>query len=86
METIAASAVFRSARFSSSSQRLSVPGSSAGPWVEIPWDFSRHYYDQSYQPATEAIAVQGRRTLEIWPESGGGRAGGYTGVNRGSEG
>ena len=24
--------------------------------------------------------------LEIWPESGGGQAGGYSGVNKGSEG
>ena len=34
-----------------------------GERVEIPWDFARHYCDQSYRPTIEAIAIQGRRTL-----------------------
>ena len=34
-----------------------------GDRVEIPWDFARHYCDQSYRPTIEAIAMQGRRTL-----------------------
>ena len=34
-----------------------------GDRVEIPWDFARHYCDQSYRPTIEAIAIQGRRTL-----------------------
>ena len=31
--------------------------------VELPWDFARHYCDQSYRPMVEAIARQGRQTL-----------------------
>lgn len=34
-----------------------------GERVEIPWDFARHYCDESYRPTIEAIAMQGRRTL-----------------------
>ena len=34
-----------------------------GDRVEIPWDFARHYCDQSYRPTIEAIAIQGRRML-----------------------
>ena len=39
---------------------LSIRG---GERVELPWDFVRHYCDQSYRPAVEAIARQGRQTL-----------------------
>ena len=31
--------------------------------VELPWDFVRHYCDQTYRPTIEAIARQGRHTL-----------------------
>ena len=31
--------------------------------VELPWDFVRHYCDQTYRPRMEMIAVQGRQTL-----------------------
>lgn len=34
-----------------------------GQQVELPWDFARHYCDQSYRPTVEAIARQGRHTL-----------------------
>ena len=34
-----------------------------GEQVELPWDFARHYCDQSYRPTVEAIARQGRQTL-----------------------
>ena len=34
-----------------------------GQQVELPWDFARHYCDQSYRPMVEAIARQGRHTL-----------------------
>ena len=34
-----------------------------GQQVELPWDFARHYCDQSYRPMVEAIARQGRQTL-----------------------
>ena len=34
-----------------------------GDLSEIPWDFARHYCDESYRPTIEAIAMQGRRTL-----------------------
>ena len=31
--------------------------------VELPWDFARHYCDQSYRPMVERVARQGRHTL-----------------------
>lgn len=34
-----------------------------GEQVEIPWDFARHYCDESYRPTIEAIAMRGRQTL-----------------------
>lgn len=34
-----------------------------GERIEIPWDFARHYCDESYRPAVEAIAMKGRKTL-----------------------
>ena len=34
-----------------------------GERIEIPWDFARHYCDESYRPAVEAIAMRGRQTL-----------------------
>ena len=34
-----------------------------GESTEIPWDFARHYCDQSYRPKIEAIARRGRRSL-----------------------
>ena len=34
-----------------------------GDRIEIPWDFARHYCDQSYRPTVEALATQGRKTL-----------------------
>ena len=34
-----------------------------GETVEIPWDFARHYCDELYRPAVEAVAMQGRHTL-----------------------
>ena len=34
-----------------------------GERIELPWDFARHYCDQSYRPTVEAIAMQGRQTL-----------------------
>lgn len=34
-----------------------------GERVDIPWDFARHYCDESYRPTVEAIAMRGRRTL-----------------------
>ena len=35
----------------------------SGERVEIPWDFARHYCDESYRPTVEAIAMRGRQTL-----------------------
>ena len=35
----------------------------SGEQVEIPWDFARHYCDESYRPAVQAIAMHGRQTL-----------------------
>ena len=34
-----------------------------GERIEIPWDFARHYCDESYRPAVEALAMQGRKAL-----------------------
>ena len=34
-----------------------------GERVELPWDFARHYCDETYRPTIEAIATRGRRTL-----------------------
>ena len=34
-----------------------------GERIEIPWDFARHYCDESYRPTVEAIAMRGRQTL-----------------------
>ena len=34
-----------------------------GERVDIPWDFARHYCDEAYRPAVEAIATRGRQTL-----------------------
>ena len=34
-----------------------------GQQVDLPWDFARHYCDQSYRPTVEAIARHGRQTL-----------------------
>ena len=34
-----------------------------GERVEIPWDFARHYCDESYRPTVEALAMRGRKTL-----------------------
>ena len=34
-----------------------------GEWIELPWDFARHYCDESYRPTIEAVAMRGRRTL-----------------------
>ena len=34
-----------------------------GENIEIPWDFARHYCDESYRPRVEAIARQGRQSL-----------------------
>ena len=34
-----------------------------GESTEIPWDFARHYCDQSYRPRIEAIARKGRESL-----------------------
>ena len=34
-----------------------------GDRIEVPWDFARHYCDESYRPMVEAIAMQGRQTL-----------------------
>ena len=36
---------------------------SDGQHIEIPWDFARHYCDQTYRPTIEAIAAAGRKTL-----------------------
>ena len=35
----------------------------SGEQVEVPWDFARHYCDESYRPAVQAIAMYGRQTL-----------------------
>ena len=34
-----------------------------GERIEVPWDFARHYCDESYRPTIEAIAMRGRQTL-----------------------
>ena len=34
-----------------------------GEKVEVPWDFARHYCDESYRPTVEAIAILGRHNL-----------------------
>ena len=34
-----------------------------GERIEIPWDFARHYCDESYRPTVEALAMRGRKTL-----------------------
>ncbi len=34
-----------------------------GDCTEIPWDFARHYCDQSYRPRVEAVARQGRSIM-----------------------
>ena len=34
-----------------------------GERVEIPWDFARHYCDDSYRPNVERIAADGKRSL-----------------------
>ena len=34
-----------------------------GDRIEIPWDFARHYCDESYRPTVEALAMRGRQTL-----------------------
>ncbi len=34
-----------------------------GERIEIPWDFARHYCDESYRPTVEAIAMQGRQAI-----------------------
>ena len=34
-----------------------------GEHIEIPWDFARHYCDESYRSTVEAITMRGRRTL-----------------------
>ena len=34
-----------------------------GERIDIPWDFARHYCDESYRPTVEAIAMRGRRAL-----------------------
>ena len=31
--------------------------------IDIPWDFARHYCDQSYRPTVEALAASARNTL-----------------------
>ena len=36
-----------------------------GESTEVPWDFARHYCDQSYRPRAEAIARQGRESLGL---------------------
>ncbi len=36
----------------------------SGEQVKIPWDFARHYCDASYRPENEAVAMQGRQTLD----------------------
>lgn len=35
----------------------------AGERIEVPWDFARHYCDESYRPRIEAIAAYDRQTL-----------------------
>ena len=34
-----------------------------GERVEIPWDFARHYCDESYRPDVERVGMEGRRSL-----------------------
>ena len=36
-----------------------------GERVEIPWDFARHYCDESYRPDVERIAAEGRLELGL---------------------
>ena len=35
----------------------------SGERIEIPWDFARHYCNESYRTTIEALAIQGRQTL-----------------------
>jgi DNA-binding XRE family transcriptional regulator len=37
--------------------------SRTGEPVEVPWDFARHYCDESYRPRIEALARAGRAAL-----------------------
>lgn len=34
-----------------------------GKQIEVPWDFARHYCDESYRPTVESVVMQGRQTL-----------------------
>ena len=34
-----------------------------GERLEIPWDFARHYCDESYRPVVERVAAEGREGL-----------------------
>lgn len=36
---------------------------SSGETVELPWDFVRHYCDDSYRPRVEAVASAGRQVI-----------------------
>jgi DNA-binding XRE family transcriptional regulator len=40
-----------------------IVGTVEGKVIEIPWDFARHYCDQSYRPTVESIAARGRQAL-----------------------
>ena len=35
----------------------------AGETAELPWDFVRHYCDDSYRPSVEVVALAGRRSI-----------------------
>ncbi len=35
----------------------------SGERIEVPWDFARHYCDESYRPTVETIAMHGKQTL-----------------------
>lgn len=35
----------------------------AGATAELPWDFARHYCDDSYRPRVEAVALAGRQSI-----------------------
>ena len=35
----------------------------AGETGELPWDFVRHYCDDSYRPRVEAVALAGRQSI-----------------------
>jgi DNA-binding XRE family transcriptional regulator len=37
--------------------------SSKNETIEIPWDFTRHYCDPSYQKRVETVAAEGRQSL-----------------------